>query len=80
VIAKEAKAFWLPGCLKDEDINVDKQLLDFLDFMYNDVFIDVQVFDDINQYIHTHYGVPAAGGTLSTYRKWYTDEIGDGDE
>ena len=69
MIAKEAKAFWLPGCLKDEDINMDKQLLDFLDFMYNDV-LD----------IHTHYGIPASGGMLSTYRKWYTDEIGDGDE
>jgi hypothetical protein len=59
---------------------VDTQLQDFLDFMYNDVLVDVQVFDDINAYIKLHYGEPAKGGALSVYRKWYTDEIGGDDE
>jgi len=59
---------------------MDQQLQDFLDFMYNDVLVDVQVFADINSYIKKHYLVPAPGGALSTYRKWYTDEIGGDDE
>ena len=64
---------------KDED-KMDNMLISFLDFMYNDVLVDADVFEKINSYIKRHYGVPAPGGMLSTYRKWHTDELGDDDE
>jgi hypothetical protein len=59
---------------------MDNMLISFLDFMYNEVLVDPDVFDKINNYIKRYYGVPAAGGMLSTYRKWHTDELGDDDE
>lgn len=55
---------------------MDAQLLQFLDFIYNEVLIDQDVFDQIDHYIKLHYGkdVPP-GGFVDVYRKWYRENV-----
>lgn len=54
---------------------METMLLQFLDFIYNDVMIDVNVLDQIDEFIHTFYGkdVPP-GGFMGVYRKWYKED------
>jgi hypothetical protein len=52
-------------------------LLQFLDFIYNDVLIDVDVLDEIDHYIELHHGEGIArGGFMYVYRKWYREPGG----
>lgn len=51
---------------------MDVQLLQFLDFVYNEVMVDADVFDRIMDYIGSWYGDNAPeGGFMDVYRSWY---------
>lgn len=59
---------------------VNQQLWDFLDFCYNEVFLEVDVFDAISKEITLKHGEPPKGGFMDTYCKWYKEEVENDDE
>lgn len=55
---------------------MDAQLLQFLNFMHNEVMVDADVFDRIKDYIKSWYGDNAPkGGFMDVYSNWYKENI-----
>lgn len=55
---------------------METMLIQFLDFMYNDVFVDVDALDQIDNYIKEFYGKDMPpGGFMDVYRKWYKESV-----
>jgi hypothetical protein len=55
---------------------MDKQLQDFLDFMYNEVLVGSEPFTKARNYITVHYGKPAPGSAMDVFCDWYDKELG----
>jgi len=55
---------------------MDTMLLQFLDFICNEVLIDADVLDKIDRYIELHYGenMPP-GGFMDVYCKWLNGDV-----
>ena len=53
---------------------METMLLQFLDFIYNDVLVDMDVLDQVDHYIELCHGedVPP-GGFMDVYREWYRE-------
>jgi hypothetical protein len=57
-------------------VTMDAQLLQFLDFIYNEVLVDVDVLEQIDEYIKMFYGDKAPpGGFMDVYRKWFKGDV-----
>lgn len=55
---------------------MDTMLLQFLDFIYNEVLIDVDVLDQVDHYIELYYDKDVLpGGFMDVYRKWYRRDV-----
>lgn len=55
---------------------METMLLQFLDFIYNEVLIDADVLDKIDHYIELRYGkdVPP-GDFMDVYREWFKGDV-----
>jgi hypothetical protein len=70
-----------PGTNERTEITMDNMLLQFLDFIYNEVLIDVDVLERIDEYIKLHYGTLISPGMfVDVYHDWYTENIGVSNE
>ena len=55
---------------------METTLLQFLDFIHNEVLIAVDVLDQIDHHIELHYGKNVLpGGFMDVYRKWYKEGV-----
>lgn len=55
---------------------METMLLQFLDFIDNEVLIDVNVLDQIDHYIELHYGENVLPGSfMDVYCKWYRKDV-----
>lgn len=60
---------------------MDTMLLQFLDFTYNKILVDTEVFDEIKSYIEYCYGddvLPGGflpGGFADVYLTWYKRNV-----
>lgn len=56
--------------------SMDTMLLQFLDFVYDEVLIDVGVMDRIDHHIKLYHSkdVPP-GGFMDVYSKWYKENV-----